>query len=281
MKTLSEVISHAKVTCSDVRLEAARELSNNYIVQPKYDGWWCLAVADGDGNLRAYSVGAELKMMFAIPEGIRGVWTGEMMYGTNWAAGHRPGHLYIYDTLYQTVYGLLVTVMNLPYSERYERAVQDVTSFCSDRVHITPTYSIDNIEYAWNHYVMEKGFEGLVLKRKDHVYDGGFLRIKRTFTMEYVLMDIVEGGGKHRGRTGALVGGLYKNGKLSSVCSIGTGLSDIQRQEIWDNRSKYMGQVFEATGKGLFEGGALRHPAFYRWRADKSPEACIWDGRRF
>jgi ATP-dependent DNA ligase len=77
-----------------------------------------------------------------------------------------------------------------------------------------------------------------------------------------------------QGTMGAIAGGMYLDGELKAVCSVGGGFTDEIRQEIWEHKKRYLGKVFEATGKSIFRMTTLRHPVFSRWRPDRLPKSC-------
>ncbi len=138
----------------------------------------------------------------------------------------------------------------------------------------SPVWESSATESLWNEWVVGGDFEGLVFR--DGI--GGFARMKKRVTMEYILMRVEESTAdkyKAGGYAKALVGGLFENGKLVEKVSI-SGLTDTQRRDFFMRRKVLVGSVFEASGKGIFKSGALRHPSFERMRSDKEPEECTW-----
>lgn len=132
------------------------------------------------------------------------------------------------------------------------------------------------VDTLWKHYVDGNDYEGIVFKNENDTYPTcTWHRAKKVFTLDYVCMGFHEGGGKNVGRVGSILCGLYFGTELRMVCSVGTGLTDIQRIEMWNNQPAYVGKVLEASGWKVFPSGALRHPAFLRWRDDKKPEWCV------
>lgn len=49
-------------------------------------------------------------------------------------------------------------------------------------------------------------------------------------------------------------------------------------EELVEDPDKFIGRVMEVKANGRFKSGRLRHPQFKRWREDKGPEDCIWNG---
>jgi ATP-dependent DNA ligase len=66
---------------------------------------------------------------------------------------------------------------------------------------------------------------------------------------------------------------MTEDGEVVEVGNI-SGLNKRQRNEFYENPNEYKGKVFEASGKDVYEGGALRHPSFERWRPNKLPHEC-------
>lgn len=64
-------------------------------------------------------------------------------------------------------------------------------------------------------------------------------------------------------------------GKLSlestegiNVGHVGTGFTDEQREEIWQNSDKWLGEIIEVEAEALGEQGRLRFPRYQRDRRD-------------
>jgi len=104
--------------------------------------------------------------------------------------------------------------------------------------------------------VIDKGYEGLVLRGEN----GERLKVKDKITLDLIVLDVVEGKGRNKGRTGALV---TSKGKVS-------GMTDDQREEFW-NRD-IIGKMIEAECMELTEAGKMRHARFIRVREDKPLE---------
>jgi ATP-dependent DNA ligase len=137
----------------------------------------------------------------------------------------------------------------------------------------------------WRQHVENGTCEGLVYKRIGDTYiDSTVWRRKKEVTMDYIMMGVYEGAGKHKGRLGGINGGLWVNGKAEIRCKVGGGFNDAEREDIWNNPQKYMGRVLEVKGWQLFESGAVRHPnavrdertGQLRWRDDKEQKDCYW-----
>ena len=132
-------------------------------------------------------------------------------------------------------------------------------------------------ERLWAEHVATGDFEGLVFKNSGDVWGGGegWARMKREVTVDYVCMGCNLSKAEHyaSGAAASIRGGLFVNGVLRHVCSV-SGLTDELRYDLVAHPEQFRGRVFEATGKGQFDSGALRHPQFSRWRDDKAASEC-------
>lgn len=123
------------------------------------------------------------------------------------------------------------------------------------------------------------GKEGIMINSSIASWEGkrsnNILKLKKTLIADVRIIGFVAGDGKHKGRLGALeVEFDYKNKK--NICSIGTGFSDEEREEIWQNQKDYLGKIIEVnyqkitkneTGEGYSLGFASYN---HRVRDDKS-----------
>lgn len=262
-----------KTKCHDKPLSQLKELDEDFVAQLKVDGWWCLVTVDM-GICTVYNVGGRALWNSRINEldNCQGVLIGEAGYGTNWALNRFPGKVYIHDVIWWNRFDCQDWIYAAR-KERLERIFGN-NPFMGFMIRL-PVISIDNLAVLWNGQVMEGGWEGVVVKNLGHKFGQDFFRCKRQVTMDYVCMGFSEGGGKNKGKAGNIRGGLYVNGKLKWVCSIGGGMTDTMRAYFWSNPEQYVGKVFEAKGASLFDSGALRHPQFKSWREDKLAEECV------
>lgn len=133
--------------------------------------------------------------------------------------------------------------------------------------------------------IIRRGGEGLVIKNANKTYIAGkkpadhWIKCKKEYTADCVIMDFNKGTGKNARTFGSMQVGLYINGKLTPVANVSSGIPDILRQEISDNKDKYINSVIEIqamqpnTNKVSF-----RHPRFIRLRNDKVATQCSQDG---
>jgi len=247
------------------------------VVELKYDGIWGRCVI-GNNLAIIYSKTGNEKGRFTVDyDGPTTVLIGEYLIGTAWAKNNARiphGSFLAFDC----VRSAGVDIGEWPQYRRMKEAHDlGCGGFLSDNDWY---YSASNllpmagtVANAWEAVIRYNG-EGLVLKNSQAPYGTPHIRIKRVFEVDYVCTGFEPGGGKYKGCGVASVhGGLFINGRLRQVVRAG-GLTDERRRDFWQHPERYIGRVFKATGKGLFDSGALRHPVFVDWHADKRAIDC-------
>lgn len=107
--------------------------------------------------------------------------------------------------------------------------------------------------------------EGTVLRHPNVAYNLGrsnhLLKVKNFSRSEFTIKDFAKGTGKYKSSLGKLVVEGTVNGVAVSA-KVGTGFTDAERQEIWDNQSKYLDRKAEIVYMGVTKSGSLRLPVF-------------------
>ena len=102
------------------------------------------------------------------------------------------------------------------------------------------------IDYYLEQMVREDK-EGLMLYRDSKYYckrHNGILKVKQFYTIDLRVIGIEEGSGRLAGKLGAFVVD-YKGGRLN----VGSGMSDLQREEFWQIRDELIDRVVEVKYK--------------------------------
>lgn len=101
----------------------------------------------------------------------------------------------------------------------------------------------------WLDYAVEHGWEGLMLN-KDATYKckrtTDLIKIKRFYTMDLPIIEVLEGDGRLKGTLGALVV-KYKD----NTVNVGSGFDDKTRKSLWDKRKSLIGRVVEVKYKEI------------------------------
>lgn len=116
--------------------------------------------------------------------------------------------------------------------------------------------------------IWARGGEGVMLNTSTGLYEikrsKDLLKVKHTEEYTLKVVDILEGTGKFEGMMGALLTD-YNGNKLG----VGSGFTDAQRQEIWDNPDKYIGRSIEietfGESKNTLGEVSLNCPIFLRF----------------
>lgn len=96
---------------------------------------------------------------------------------------------------------------------------------------------------------IKEDWEGLMLN-KDATYKckrtTDLIKIKKFYSMDLPVIDVVEGDGRLRGTLGALIV-RYKN----NTVNVGSGFNDEQRRALWEKRSELIGRIVEVKYKEI------------------------------
>jgi bifunctional non-homologous end joining protein LigD len=146
----------------------------------------------------------------------------------------------------------------------------------------------------------EHGIEGIVAKRLDSAYQPGartsaWLKIKNVCEQDVVIGGWTPGEGGRRATLGALVCGVYDDGKLVYVGKVGTGFTEqtlalVQRAleplrrdtSPFEGRQPPKGTIFvepklvaRVELREWTRGGTMRAPSFKGLRDDMEPQDCV------
>ena len=118
-------------------------------------------------------------------------------------------------------------------------------------------------------YAIEQGWEGLMLN-KDAVYKckrtTDLVKIKRFYTMDLPVIDVLEGEGRLKGTLGALIV-QYNN----NTVNVGSGFDDETRKLFWSKKESIIGRTVEVKYKEINKDKkkgleSLQFPIFIRLR---------------
>ena len=126
-----------------------------------------------------------------------------------------------------------------------------------------------------NKTALDEGYEGLMIKPIKEGYkckrSHAWLKIKPFIEVTLKVVDLEEGTGKNEGLLGALVVEGEDDGKFFSL-NVGSGLTDENREQIWANQDKVIGQLVEIRADAATQSQdaddvwSLRFPRFKTFR---------------
>jgi DNA ligase-1 len=134
---------------------------------------------------------------------------------------------------------------------------------------------------TYNKEAIEAGFEGIMIKDPNAMYEckrsTSWLKMKPFIEVSLTVVAVEEGTGKNVGKLGALICEGEDDGKSIHV-NVGSGFTDDQRAEYWDNKESMVGQIVEVRADAATRSQdsedvwSLRFPRFLRFRGFKAGE---------
>jgi DNA ligase-1 len=124
-----------------------------------------------------------------------------------------------------------------------------------------------------NQFAIAGGYEGIMIKEPTAPYEckraTSWLKLKPFIEVSLTVVAVEEGTGKNIGRLGALVCEGEDDGRRI-VVNVGSGFSDDQRIDYWNNREKVVRKVSEVRADAITQNQdgtySLRFPRFLRFR---------------
>jgi bifunctional non-homologous end joining protein LigD len=149
------------------------------------------------------------------------------------------------------------SLLELPYSERRERLEALELSGPAWRVPAAHPGAGKALLEA----TRKQGLEGVVAKRLDTRYEpgrrtGAWLKIKNTLRQEMVIAGWLPGEGRRTDRIGALLMGVYEDGRLRYAGRVGTGFTE----KTLDDLRRRLGPLKRDTSPFEEGGGRVRIP---------------------
>lgn len=132
--------------------------------------------------------------------------------------------------------------------------------------------SLEDIQ-RWYEVARRNGYEGIVLTPLGKPYAHGKKvasgwKVKPSETKDGIVTGFIEAVAED-GTPKGMVGSLEVTYEDGTKGTPGAGaLTHAERIAIWKDQEAYKGRCVEVKAMEEHEGGALRHPNFYRWRDD-------------
>jgi DNA ligase-1 len=162
-----------------------------------------------------------------------------------------------------------------PYQARkilLENYSQRIKALGLSNIEVVPMFyeGTDQAEiWKWLDYAEENDMEGIMINL-DTPYEckrtKNLIKVKKFYTLDLKVMDAVEGDGRLKGTLGALVVDYKGN-----TVNVGSGFSDEQRKEFWENKDSIIGRVIEVKYKEITKNKdtgleSLQFPVFVSLR---------------
>ena len=277
------------------------KVSGKKIIEVKLDGVRVLTVVHPDGRVDQYSRnGKELVNFPHIKEQIaRGidaafteplVFDGEIMSSSfqdlmkqvhrkdNVAADDAVLHLFDVVTLGSFNEGSNPATQDLRSSalaawyKRHQDVMPNITIVGQELVDLDTAEGQSRYREI-NAQAIEGGYEGIMLKDPDAIYEckrsTAWLKLKPFIEVSLEVVDFEEGTGRNQGKLGAIICEGEDDGRRIRV-NVGSGFSDLNRDEFWLGRGGIVGHVAEVRADAVTQNQdgsfSLRFPRFLRFR---------------
>jgi len=256
------------------------------IVEPKLDGIRCFAIVE---NNKAMLFARSGKLITNFDSTIgkellklgEGCYDGELM-GKDFIALMRQAYRKDDADVNDTYFALFDYVpleewkSGIPEMTCYDRneyLLDKLTESTADlsilqpveRMFVEPSY--DEIKELHDEYVSQ-GYEGAMIKDPTAPYKFGrgyeVMKMKVFHDVDLPIKAVLEGSGKHTGKLGSVV--VCFNGVDVQV---GSGLTDSLREDIWKDKTSFIGRVIEVRYQEVTPDGSLRFPTFVCFRNDR------------
>ena len=124
-----------------------------------------------------------------------------------------------------------------------------------------------------NKLAIAGGYEGIMIKDVAAVYESkrthSWLKLKPFIEVTLEVTGVEQGTGRNEGKLGALVCSGTDDGK-DIVTNVGSGLTDKDREQYWDNRDSIINHLVEVRADAVTQNQdgtfSLRFPRFLRFR---------------
>ena len=272
-----------------------KKIAGECYVEYKYDGVRVIAIVQ-NGSATLHSRNGKLLENFphieealSKPEFEGLVFDGEVMsedFQTLMKQVHRKegaqtedSYLAVFDMLTIDEFNAGGTELNAV--ERRQRIV-NLSDLFTYRIQLVDATLIDmdsdegQVKFQeMNKRALDEGYEGLMIKPIKEGYkckrSHAWLKIKPFIEVTLKVIELEEGTGKNEGLLGALVVEGEDDGKFFRL-NVGSGLTDENREQIWENQDKVIGQLVEIRADAATQSQdaddvwSLRFPRFKTFR---------------
>jgi len=246
-----------------------------YIIQPKFDGIRCRAIPTESGYLLLSS---EENIIFSVPH------INEELNQLNLNI-ELDGELYIHGATFEEITSITQRTVNLHpeykkmsfyvfdiVNEKFqmERAIQldELKKSFSGPLAHTPywlAYDLEGVMEVYQSLIAQK-FEGIIVRNIFASYERkrstNVMKFKPKQEDNYEIIGFQEEVSKD-GIAKNSLGSLICNSGDSNTFSVGTGFSNLDRKNLWDNREKLVGKIARVQYQHITSGKKVpRFPVF-------------------
>jgi DNA ligase 1 len=268
-----------------------KKLPESVIVEPKLDGYRALGFVSGNEVELLTRNGKQILGFNAIEEDLKKLDDGiydaeivgkedtfsEMQQSVFKKAGGKQGILNIFDYIPTNEFAEGKSSKKiLDRKAQLEEIFERRGKGCITLKLVPYTQAVhpesEEIKTMYDEFLTE-GYEGAMLKGSESYYEckrsSSWLKVVPFISVDLPIVDFDEGeeGDKYEGTLGAFVV-EYKGNRVNV-----SGMSDALRDEVWENKSEYLGKIIEvhAREESRNKKGevSLRFPRFKRFRPDK------------
>jgi bifunctional non-homologous end joining protein LigD len=214
--------------------------------------------------------------------------TGAQAATVNVRAGYPGVHPQPRLAIFKALYADGQDLTSYPESERIEAGAKIgywLETHSAGFFEVLPTCRTEAAKRSLAARQQAEGREGEVWVRHGCLYRGGkdngnggpppFVRTKYLKELDVVVLALSSTTAADR-PFGAVEVGIYENGKIISLGSVGTGFTHDQMAELARRHDETPGQVvITIVTQGFTEGGKVMHGRFTGFRGDKLPRECV------
>ncbi len=176
------------------------------------------------------------------------------------------------DPTPQAVYYVFdIPESTMTFFKRYSLYSDCISKVASPFINTVKHVFVKNLDHINKTFqdILTAGYEGLVIKPKDHKYKTSrswdWMKLKAEHSEDLPVVDEFQGDGKYVG----MLGGFIVERKNGVLVRVGSGFSDAERTKYWNNLKTYKGKLIKVTYHEITLDGSLRHPTFKGFRWDK------------
>ncbi len=227
-----------------------------------------------------------LSKYFSLPENTKWVIDGEAKGETFQATMNAKSssnsdakeklNLYVYDCI-PTDNWITQTTWEVSQEDRLVAIKTCLENISAKKLKPTEWVYINSRDEGVSHFekCVNLGYEGTVVKDPKSYYEwkrsANWTKFKNFYTYDGTILEINEGNEETRlinSMGHVVIEGYDENGTYFR-CKVGSGWSDTQRRDMFNDRNTYIGKTIEVEAFELTEDNSLRFPIFIRFRDDK------------